>query len=317
MRIRAEVALLDQAAEHARGVFTWHDARTAGVPDEVIRRRLATGAWSYLQPRTMRAAGTPVTWATRAMAAVKAVTDPEQNDRQRVAAVSHHSAAKMLGLRRAARDEPLQITVTGRALPELWDVTVHRTTRLDACDVRAVDLVPCTTGARTAIDLAMGVDRIEALTIVDDIVGGGIDHIRWIHRRLATLHNGRRNAAYLYEMTAEGAPGVFRSWLERHSDGVFDRGGLPPREWNVRIKLRNGRTAVADAYWTPWKVIVELDGPSFHDTPERRAKDYVRDRQLTVGGHLVLRFTYWEIVQQPEQVVGEIAAALKARGFVG
>lgn len=310
------VARLLGRVEDSYAVFTRWEARDEGVSDAWIDSRLAAGYLARLQPNVLRVVGAPITWRTKAMAGVKAVTDPDTNPRNRAAAIGFASAARLLGLGRCAKEEPLEIVATGTTLPLLWDVTVHRTRRLPPVDVREVDGIPCTTGTRTGIDLATGTDRIEALTILDELIGARLSTRWWMHRRAVDLAPGRRNTLYLARMTAEGARAEFRSWLESHGAGVFRRGRLPAPRWNVPIQV-NGKRFVADALFDPFQIITELDGPKFHDPPDKAAKDKARDRKLQIANYVVLRFPYWEVVKTPDGVVAEIFDALRARGFVG
>ena len=60
------------------------------------------------------------------------------------------------------------------------------------------------------------------------------------------------------------------------------------------------------------RVSVELDGHEFHErTKEQATKDRSRDRQLTLTGWTVLRFTGQEIFRDPDACVAQTLAALR------
>jgi hypothetical protein len=289
-----------------------------GACTSLIQATTASGAWVRPQPNVLRVAGTPVTWWLQMAAAIKAVTDPDTNPRNRVAAMSFHSAAKALGFEREAKDDQFAITVTGTTLPELWNVTVHRSKQLDRCDITDVGGLPCTTAARMGIDLAsVQPDRMEVVSMIDDLVGGKHAGRGWLHSTATRLAAGRRNGSYVACITAPDAGAEFRSWLERHGATVYRKGGLPEPRWNVRVPLEGRRYALVDSLFEPYRVVSELDGPRFHDPPGQRRKDKGRDRLLGIKGYLVLRFDYWDVVKTPELVVEQIRKALVSRGLVG
>jgi hypothetical protein len=312
-----ELALLDHAERHL-SVFTRRNARSMGVPDHVTDHRLANGYWELTQPGTIRIVGAPFSYESEVYAAVLSAQDQGKGNGQRVAAASFGTAAWMLGLSAYASDtetDPVELTVTGTALPELWwDTVVHRTVALPVCDVVEVGVVPCTSGARLAIDTAPLLERVGAYRMADDVIGARLSTRRHLHGRAKALHRGRRNVGALRDITAPGAAAELRSWLERTAFTAFRDHGLPPAEWNAPIYDGHSRIALADALFRSARVIVELDGLRFHTTPGQLAKDKTRDRRLAIMGYLVLRYTYWEVVRNPEAVVAEIRAALAGRG---
>jgi len=74
------------------------------------------------------------------------------------AVVSHRTAAKLHGLL-DYNGAKLDITVAGRRGRRRGQITVHGSTTLAPKDVTVVDDVPCTTVARTLVDLGEVVDR--------------------------------------------------------------------------------------------------------------------------------------------------------------
>jgi very-short-patch-repair endonuclease len=71
-----------------------------------------------------------------------------------------------------------------------------------------------------------------------------------------------------------------------------------------------------DCLWREAKVIVELDGRRFHGGAMARDADRRRDNRLFAGGWTVLRFTWWDIQERPDEVVGLVRRALLARARV-
>lgn len=60
------------------------------------------------------------------------------------------------------------------------------------------------------------------------------------------------------------------------------------------------------------RIVVELDGYSYHSDREAFAEDRRRDRELVLQGFVVLRFTAREVLEETDRVVAFIRAALGA-----
>lgn len=307
-----ERELLEFAAAEQHGVFSRVQALHYGLTERQVDWRVESGRWERVQPQSYRAAGTPLTRSARLFAAVLAV-----DVARRTVAVSHSTAAALHGVKRCASDRVIELSVTGTALPLLWDVTVHRTSGIADCDLHGFGRLSATSGARTVVDLVQPVDLVEAVAIADEAVGARATGAAWLHRRACALANGRRNVSYLAKVTRPGAEGEFRSWLERHGAGTFRAGHLPEPRWNVPIRVAGRLLGVADTVWDPVPLILQLDGPAFHDHAEGRDKDRKQDRSYAAAGYTVLRAGYWEIVRTPEAVVADVRAALIRLGHPG
>jgi hypothetical protein len=316
MRTDAELRLLDHA-ERNHGIFTRRIAREAGVPDARIDQRIRTGRWELVQPRTVRVVGAPPTFHSDVLAAVLAAADGGRGGRRRAVA-SHGTAARLLGLGHRMADlerDPVEITVAGRGgMPQLWwDTVVHRTGSLPSQDVTEVDGVPCTSGPRLVVDLAPAGEIVDALALADDVIGARLGTAMTVHACASRLATGRRHVWAVRDATGPGGADRFRSWLERTMSAELAVRGLTGGEWNAPIGTVTGVVAEADILFRTAKVIVELDGLRFHSTPAQLARDRVRDRTLALMGYVVLRFSYREVVQEPDAVVAEIRHALALR----
>jgi very-short-patch-repair endonuclease len=97
-----------------------------------------------------------------------------------------------------------------------------------------------------------------------------------------------------------------KSELERAFRAVCRRGGIPPYEINHRLC---GITV--DAFWPDLGVIVELDGVEGHATPAQVRRDRRRDLKLRAAGYVVLRYSYDQIMSEPESVLADLRAVLE------
>jgi very-short-patch-repair endonuclease len=74
-----------------------------------------------------------------------------------------------------------------------------------------------------------------------------------------------------------------------------------------------GKTISLDRAWPEVKLAVELDGAQHHTSPQDRRADLERDRELAALGWVVLRFTYADVLRDPEGVRAKVLAVYRAR----
>ncbi|WP_425843042.1 endonuclease domain-containing protein [Agrococcus sp. TSP3-2-1] len=63
-------------------------------------------------------------------------------------------------------------------------------------------------------------------------------------------------------------------------------------------------------------LIVEIDSQLWHATPQQQAKDRERDAALTAMGYRVLRFTYEQVLFQPDYVMSIVLALVRRRAHL-
>lgn len=80
---------------------------------------------------------------------------------------------------------------------------------------------------------------------------------------------------------------------------------LPVPEINRKVEGRR-----RDAVWASAKLVAEIDGYRWHSTRFRFEGDRRRDQELVAAGYRVLRFTWHQIKDGPEEVVATVAQAL-------
>ena len=101
------------------------------------------------------------------------------------------------------------------------------------------------------------------------------------------------------------------SELERVGRRLFVRAGLPPPSFEVWVGDGQDRIGRVDCTWRAARLIVELDGGRFHGDEATRTHDRLRDNQMMAEGWRVLRFTWWDLMNRPEEVVELIRRALR------
>ena len=228
------------------------------------------------------------------------------------AVLSHRSAAALHELGAAGRSR-IDVTVPMPYARRIKGVSVHRSRTLTVADTAVVDGIPCTTVARTLLDLGAVVGRRpleRALEQAD--VQEVLDYavlIDQIERNHGT-RGARRLRAVLADHHAGDAP--TESELEERLLALCRASGLPLPERQVQIWLRDGEPAVrVDFVWRAQKLIVETDGGRYHRTRRAFESDRRKDQRLTLAGWRVLRITWRQLADEPQRIATLIAAALR------
>ena len=68
-----------------------------------------------------------------------------------------------------------------------------------------------------------------------------------------------------------------------------------------------------DCLWRAERLIVELDGRTFHYTAAAFERDRERDRLLLAAGWRVIRITWRQLIREPARLVRDLRAVLGPR----
>jgi hypothetical protein len=71
---------------------------------------------------------------------------------------------------------------------------------------------------------------------------------------------------------------------------------------------------VPDFMWPDYKLIVETDGWETHGPRAARQRDLKRDRRLVADGWRVIRFTWADVTDDPDEVVRTLRSLLRSSG---
>ena len=224
--------------------------------------------------------------------------------------ISHASAARWLGWEEAPQRVPEVLTTfTGNA--RVGGVTVHRTRSLPEADVLTWRGRPCTTGARTTLDLAATIAAPRVPALVDGMVWSKATTVGALRRRVELPGGSRRNRPAVARLVGpEGAHSV-RSELERRLPLLCAAQGLPRPLMNQPLTI-GGRTLTPDATWPGTWVLAELLGLRFHSAPDQVEQDALRHATFAAAGYHVLTLTWHHLVVEPE-----IAARLIRQALAG
>jgi very-short-patch-repair endonuclease len=213
------------------------------------------------------------------------------------AALSHESAAQLLGIRRYERGD-IEVSIPAARTVRLEGIRTHRRNPMPA--TTTLRSIPVTQPLFTLVDLAASLEdqRLEAaineadkLGLVDpETASAALD-------RLPPYPGIARLRRILTQHTRTDSD------LERRFLRLVERAGLSMPQTQARI---NGHRV--DFYWPDLGLVVETDGLTYHRTPTQQMRDRERDQAHTKAGLTQLRFANVQIRHDPESV----AATLKA-----
>ena len=170
-----------------------------------------------------------------------------------------------------------------------------------------VDGIPCTTVARTLLDLAATEPRrvveraIEEAELRRTLDGIPIE---------AAMRHGRPGVRQLRAILEEHAPGttITRSDLEEAFLALCRREGIEQPLMNQPLVLPSGLSIVVDALWPAQRVAIELDSRSVHLRRRNFESDRERDIELLVAGYAPARFTSLQITRKAGWVTSKVRA---------
>jgi very-short-patch-repair endonuclease len=266
-----------------------------------VRRAVERGLLERRGPHTYVVAGAPRTWRQRLVGGSLDLGDG--------AVVAGRSAAALLGLD-AFVAAPVEFLVPRRNRNRRTDGVVRSVGRVPQIDVVRVEDLPCTSGARTVVDLAGLVTTRELEDAIDSAIRSGWTSERFLRERLGVLrHRGRAGVRHL-DRAMSDAGGHTR--LERGFLQLVRRGGLPRPACQVIQRAAGRVIARTDFSWAPAKIVVEVAGQERHASPRERQRDAQRHTELQVTGWVVLTFTYEDVVERPEWVLRMVRRALSS-----
>ena len=274
------------------GVMTTAELASFGLGKAAVARRAREGRLFRVH-RGVYAIGRPdLSPPGRRLAAVLACGSG--------AVLSHRSAAAQHGLLAdgGTRTDVSRPAPAGR--PQSG-IRIHSSTTLTASDLATVDGIPCTSVARTLVDLGdsepprtveRAVDQAEVLRVFD------LEAISEALERAGP----RRGRGVLKAILAElGQPTLTDRELEELMLELIRTAGLHQPEVNAWI-TGDGWAYKADFLWRTERLVVETDGRAFHSSRRAFEHDRLRDQRLILAGYTVVRFTWRQLVREPERV---------------
>lgn len=170
--------------------------------------------------------------------------------------------------------------------------------------------LPVTGPAMTFIHLAVRLDLVGLVCLGDRLVArDAISPEDLMAAAEAWEGHGRRasiTAARLVRTRSESVP-------ETQSRLLVVLAGLPEPVCNHPYLVGGIERYRLDLAWVDFKVALEYDG-RWHDEPEQRRKDEARRKEMRDAGWIIIVIRAENLYDEPDDVVREVAQALRARG---
>jgi predicted transcriptional regulator of viral defense system len=294
--------LISELAFAQHGVLALAQLVEFGLSARAVRDRVAAGRLHRVHAGVFAVGHAPLTRQGHYMAAVLACGED--------AGLACREAAALRHLR-AGNRATVDVISPRRAGRGLRGIDAHTSSTLLPRDIEKVDGIPCTSVARTLLDLAAVLPRRAVERAFDQAEVLRVLDARAIEDVLRRTHGHRGNAT-LRSILRDHAPAstLTRNELEEAFLAICDAAGLPRPAVNARIALEPGGYE-ADFLWRAEGLIAEADGRAAHATGRSFEHDRRRDQRLMLAGYRVVRFARSQIVEDPGSVRDTLQGLLR------
>lgn len=299
-------APLHELAKSQSGVVSRGQVLDAGMSSEAIAWQLRRTRWQQLQWGVYAVfTGQPGREAILWAAVLRAGQD---------AVLSHQTAGELARLT-DKRSDLVHLTIpAGRRVQPIPGLVIHRSTSVERITH------PCLTPPRTRVEETV-LDLTGLATTLDDACdwvtracGRGLTTEKRLLEAMA-LRTRLRWRGPLTQILSDPGGGVHSVLEFRYYRDVERAHCLPSATRQVRV-VREGRSAYRDAYYSKYRVAVELDGRVAHPG-DTRWRDIRRDNAAAADGGVTLRYGWSDVTQDRCRTAGELARVLVQRGWVG
>jgi hypothetical protein len=286
-------------------VVSRRQLRTLGLGDGAITARASCGNLQPLFHGTFAVGHRAITRQGRMLAAVLACGNGT--------ILSHGSAAELIGL---WDKQPVLVDV----IPPNWSgrkiqgIRWHRVLLPTPEEIEVREGIPCTTPARTLVDMAGRLGWVSLRRLVEQAAVLRLLEVEAVDRAMA---RGRRRGAPTlrailapWRSTSAKQPRL-RSLLEARILPRLVEAGLPRPRCNAPLRIDDHRFEV-DLLWDERRLIIEMDGEQTHGTRAAFQEDRWRDQVLTSAGYRVARITWRQLEGEPGAVLTRIRRMLLA-----
>jgi very-short-patch-repair endonuclease len=281
-KVRTVERRLAELARRSHGVVTRAELMEAGVSRHEVVHRLRTGSLIAAFRGVYRVGHKAPSVEARYLAAVKAAGEG--------ALLSGLSAAWLWGLVKGLAPPP---EVSARTERRLKGVKVRRVRRLGKGTVHRG--VPVTAVPATLV-------RVSSLLSFYELARAA--HEATVRYGITTVDDAPRRLLAILE----GDAPVLLSRLERGFRARLRHAGLP-----LPVTNRPAGAHYVDCRWPEHRLIVELDSYRFHRSRHAWEQDRRRDRDARRRGDLMRRYTWRDVIEEPDQMLAELRDILLAR----
>lgn len=288
------------------GLATVAQVRSAGLVERRQRGRVASGEWTKLDRTVVAVSGAPQSWR-RVVRAAWLSAGPST-------AVSHGTAARLLGIDGYDRFTPIHVTTVGRTHhTSLRGVVVHRSTRLTDEQCTVVDGIRVVRPEVALVQITGASGPKLGRKVLDHLLRSGMSVERIAGVAIAWRRQGVRGPSMVLRMLSEVERRLPRSWFQRLAKDVLRTCGIRLVDELPIVDPDTGRTlAELDLACPELMIGIECQSWKWHSTPTARAADARRKRRLRLLGWEIVEL-WWDDLNRPEGVRDEIAYLISAR----
>lgn len=311
--VRAEVVA---HGARSQGLVTRRELLAAGVSEGSLARAVVRGhlvrvrpAVYALEPLAARprfvvtAQGPAAEFVARARAALLSLGP--------TALACGRTAAALYGWGMLVEPQTLEVAVDhGRSRVVLAGLHVEqrrRPVRNRLVALPGTDPLWVSSAQQTVVDCALRLPLLEAVVVCDSALRSGRVGPDELERRIGQ-QGGVSQAGRLADVLAL-TDGRSESVLESVQRVRMVLGGIEGFEPQVVVRAQPSLRV--DFCFRAAGLVVEVDGARWHQDPVR---DQARDNALAALGWRVLRYTWAQVVHDPEPVVAEVLAAVASGG---
>jgi hypothetical protein len=287
----------------------------------VSRRQLRAIGWS--DNAISRAVGDG--WLHRVFPGAYTVGYPHSGERVRMRAavlacgdgsvVSHRSAGALLGLLDKA-PVVVDLIAPGSRGEKIDGIRAHDVRRVRIAETGSLDGIPCTSPARTLVDVAGTVGARTLRSMFERAAARKLLDLDAIEASMTPGRRGMPALRVLIEEWRQAAPVAatqrLKSPLEAMVLPLLMRRGAPAPRSNAPVLLVEGRIEV-DFLWEERRFVLEADSRDFHATDVAFERDRWRDRELLRAGYSSLRVTRLQAEREAEAVADAVWRRLVAQ----
>ena len=290
---------LAEIAGKQKGAFTWQQARVEHSRSE-IRVRVDRGEWVRALHGVYREASRTPTTGLLVEAARLSLKVGD-------AVACHQTAAVLHGF--AVLDDPRIHVVASAPRQSRAGLVVHRD-HLSAADVVSVRGTPATNAARTGVDMARTLERLDALATLDAAIRARVQPAALAAELTRhTYRSGHRQAAELIPL----ADGRAESPMESRTRMRCLDAGLPRPVPQCKVWV-GGRLYRLDLGWPEYRIGLDYESGDWHTGAAAASRDNPRHNGLTDIGWTMYYATGGQVYRAPHMFTDPILRAVHGNG---
>jgi len=298
-----DLVRLRKAAAASGGVVSAEGLRRYGVSTRAAGRRVEAGEWSRIGRAYLLASRTDHL-TDHAWSHILRITYGER------ARISGHLALRHAGW--SLPGDSRVVVVPHQPKSAIPGVSVLR--RNDAPAVRRPDGVRFTRVHEALVDALVVVGSEAAVDLLDSALQKRLITPAEFHTAaMSRRGRGKRGAELLAGLVERALTGT-RSEAEQRMRVLLKRSATGPWVANHPVRDASGRiVAEIDFAHEGLRIAIEVDGRAYHSDRRAFERDRLRQNHLVLQGWLILRFTWEQITQRPQEVIAAVLAAVAQR----